>query len=67
MKISNRVKRNIYLALAVVAVINFVGQVINLIADEKNWIILIGSLLLAVLFAYWYLYYRKQVNKGNLF
>lgn len=67
MKISNRVKRNICLALAVIAVINFVGQVINLIAGERNWIILIGSLLLAVLFANWYLYYRKQVNRGNIF
>lgn len=35
MKINNRVKRNINLAFAVVAVINFVGQLINLIADER--------------------------------
>lgn len=67
MKMSNRIRRNIYLVLAIFALIRFVGQVINLIAGERNWTILIGSLLLAVLFAYWHLYYRKQVNEGNLF
>ncbi|MFH8142272.1 MAG: hypothetical protein K1V88_02455 [Muribaculaceae bacterium] len=64
--ISNRTKRNIWLAFTFIGGGIVISRVIDLMAGGDWWRLLFGTALFLVVLKI-YLSYRKAVNNGNLY
>lgn len=65
--ISNRVKRNICLTLAIMSAICSIDRAIRAFTGNMEWFYPVtGICITAVWFVLW-LRYRREVNRGNLF
>lgn len=65
--LSNRVKRNIWLTLAILSVLAIVDRAIRLIFGEGEWWSLLSALIITAFCFRFYLCYRRRVARGNLF
>ncbi len=65
--VSNKVKRNIWLTLAIISLIVIVDRTIRLIDGSIEWWCLVSAVIITVLCTRFYLSYRRQVKDGNLF
>lgn len=70
MKISNKVKRNIFLILTIIGILNCIGSVLEIIFNTgslKEWMHLCAAFGLT-LFAFAYFYaFNKRLKKGITF
>lgn len=67
MRIGNRVKRNIFLALTILGAITVVAQTWNLIMGNKEWWNVVSSIIITICAFFGYSDYRKRVKEGRLF
>ncbi len=65
--LSNKVKRNIWLTLAILSVGCIIDRVIGVIDGSAEWWNLITAVLITAFCTRFYLCYRKQVKRGNIF
>lgn len=65
--LSNKVKRNIWLTLAILSVGCIIDRVIRVIDGSVEWWNLITAVLITAFCTRFYLCYRKQVKRGNIF
>lgn len=65
--ISNRVKRNVWLVLAVMSVGAVVNRAIRVAEGTEEWWDLVSAIVIAAFCVKFYLCYRREVNNGNLF
>lgn len=65
--ISNKVKRNIWLTLAIISLLTSIDRGIQFATGSVQWWSLLSSICITALTAKFYLNYRKQVRRGNLF
>lgn len=65
--LSNRVKRNGWLTLAVLSASGVIDRAIRLFDGTIEWWEFVFSLLITALCVRFYLCYRIQVKRGNLF
>lgn len=65
--LSNKVKRNIWLTLAILSVGCIIDRVLRVIDGSVEWWNLITAVLITAFCTRFYLCYRKQVKRGNLF
>ncbi len=64
---SNRVKRNIWLTLTIMSLIAIIDRIIRVADGSVEWWQLISTIVITALCAKFYLCYRRQVKRGNLF
>lgn len=65
--LSNKVKRNIWLTLAILSVGCIIDRAIRVIDGSVEWWNLVATIVITVFCIKFYLCYRKQVKRGNLF
>ncbi|MBD5355859.1 MAG: hypothetical protein HDR88_02495 [Bacteroides sp.] len=65
--VSNRVKRNIWLTLAILSVGAIIDRVIRVVDGSLEWWSLLATIAITAFCIKFYLCYRKQVKEGNLF
>lgn len=65
--VSNKVKRNIWLALSMVSFMCVVSRAINVLDGTSEWWQLLSITMIFVVIFKLYMAYRKQVKAGNLF
>lgn len=65
--LSNKVKRNIWLTLAIMSVGCIIDRAIRVIDGSVEWWNLVSAIVITALCAKFYFCYRKQVKHGNLF
>lgn len=65
--ISNRVKRNIWLTLAILSLGTVVERAIRVADGSIGWWNLIASILITAFCTKFYLCYRRKVKEGILF
>ena len=65
--VSNKVKRNIWLTLAILSIIGIVDRIIKFIDGSIEWWSLVSAVIITILCTRFYLSYRRQVREGNLF
>lgn len=65
--LSNKVKRNIWLILAILSVGCIIDRAIRAIDGSIEWWNLVATILITAFCTKFYLCYRKQVKRGNLF
>ncbi len=65
--LSNKTKRNIWLTLSVLSALTVIDRSIRLAMGEIDWWKLAFSIIVTALCVKFYLAFRKQVKKGNLF
>ena len=65
--ISNRVKRNVWLVLAVMSVGAVVDRVIRVAEETVEWWNLVSAIVITAFCVKFYLCYRREVKNGNLF
>lgn len=65
--ISNKVKRNLWLTLAIMSVVVVVDRSIRMIDGSLEWWNLASAFIITAFCTKFYLCYRKQVKRGNLF
>lgn len=65
--ISNRVKRNIWLTLAILSLGTVVERAIRVADGSIGWWDLIASILITAFCTKFYLSYRRKVKEGILF
>lgn len=65
--LSNKTKRNIWLALSVMSALTVIDRSIRLVIGEISWWKLAFSVIVTAFCVKFYLTFRKQVEKGNLF
>lgn len=70
MKISNKTKRNIFLTLMIIGVLNGIGCILDIILDGSSlndWMKLCAVLIFTfIAFAYYQLF-KKRIKRGFLF
>ena len=70
MKISNKAKRNIFLILMIIGVLNCLGCILNIILDGNSindWMKLCASFgFTLIAFAYYHVF-KKRIKRGSLF
>lgn len=64
---SNRVKRNIWLTLAILSLMAVVDRIIGMADGTSEWWHLACNAVTTALCFKFYLCYRRQVKNGNLF
>lgn len=65
--LSNKVKRNIWLTLAVVSVGCMIDRAIRVMDGSAEWWNLAATIVITAFCTKFYLCYRQQVKRGNLF
>lgn len=65
--LSNKVKRNIWLTLAILSVGCIIDRAIRVMDGFVEWWNLITAVVITAFCIKFYLCYRKQVKRGNLF
>lgn len=65
--LSNKVKRNIWLILAILSVGCIIDRAIRAIYGSIEWWNLVATIVITAFCTKFYLCYRKQVKRGNLF
>lgn len=65
--ISNRVKRNIFLTLAIMSVITVIDRAIRLAMGLVEWWILVLAIAITAVLTKCYFSFRREVKRGNLF
>lgn len=65
--VSNIAARNIYLILAISSFCGLIYSTIEVILGDGRWITLCPIAMSTALFLRFYLSYRKQVKRGNLY
>lgn len=65
--LSNKVKRNLWLTLAILSLTAVVDRAIRVADGTVEWWNLISAIVITAFCTKFYLCYRKQVKKGNLF
>lgn len=65
--LSNRVKRNIWLALAIMSGVATVGRAIQTFNGSVEWWNVLMTLIITAFCVKYYLCYRKKVKQGILF
>ena len=67
MKISNKVKRNIFLLLMIIGVLNCIGYILNIIMEGSSvndWMKLCAALgFTFIAFAYYHIF-KKRIKRG---
>lgn len=64
--LSNKVRRNIWLTLAVVSAVCVVDRAVRVIDGSVEWWNLVSAIIITVLCVKFHLCYRRKVNNGNL-
>ena len=64
---SNKVKRNIWFALTIMSGLTVIDQAVRIVDGSVEWRNLLSSIIITALCAKFYMCYRKQVKRGNLF
>lgn len=67
MMLSNKTKRNIWLTLAIQSVGCIIDRAIRVMDGSVEWWNLITAVVITAFCIKFYLCYRKQVKRGNLF
>lgn len=65
--LSNKAKRNIWLTLAILSVGCIIDRAIRVIDGSVEWWNLVATIVITAFCIKFYLCYRKQVKRGNLF
>ena len=65
--LSNRVKRNIWLTLTIMSGLTVIDRAVRIVDGSVEWWSLLSSIIITALCAKFYMCYRKQVKRGNLF
>ena len=65
--ISNRVKRNVWLVLAVMSVGVVINRAIRVAEGTVEWWDLVSGIVITAFCVKFYLCYRREVKNGNLF
>ena len=65
--LSNKVKRNIWLTLTILSVGCIIDRVIRVIDGSIEWWNLVATIVITTVCTKFYICYRKQVKRGNLF
>lgn len=65
--ISNKVKRNIWLALTIMSGLTVIDRAVRIVDGSVEWWNLLSAIIITALCAKFYICYRKQVKRGNLF
>ena len=65
--LSNRVKRNIWLTLAILSGLAIIDRTIHIVMGELEWWQLVSVIIITAFCIKFYLCYRKQVQRGNLY
>lgn len=65
--LSNRVKRNIWLALTILSGIAVIDRAVRFATGSDEWWNLLSAIVITALCTKFYTCYRKQVKRGNLF
>lgn len=65
--LSNKVKRNFWLILAILSVGCIIDRAIRVIDGSIEWWNLVATIVITAFCTKFYLCYRKQVKRGNLF
>ncbi len=65
--LSNRVKRNIWFALTIMSGLTVIDRVVRIVDGSVEWWNLLSSIIITALCAKYYMCYRKQVKRVNLF
>lgn len=65
--VSNKVKRNIWLALTVVSVACVIARAIRVAEGAIEWWDLISTIIITAFCVKFYLCYRRAVREGKLF
>lgn len=65
--VSNRVKRNIWLALSVVSLAVIINRAIRFADGSVEWWSLLSSVVICLVCVRFYLIFRREVKEGKLF
>lgn len=65
--LGNRVKRNIWLTLTIMSGLTVIDRAVRIVDGSVEWWNLLSSIIITALCAKFYMCYRKQVKRGNLF
>ena len=68
MKVSNRVKRNLFLALIIIGILKLIAITIDMIMVDgslNHWMQLCATLGLTLFAFAYFIEYRRRVEKGN--
>lgn len=65
--ISNKVKRNVWLTLAIMSTACIADRAIRVAGGSLEWWNLVAVIIITALCTKFYLCYRRQVREGNLF
>lgn len=65
--ISNKVKRNVWLTLAIMSTACIADRAIGVADGSLEWWNLVTTIIITGLCTKFYLCYRRQVRKGNIF
>ena len=65
--ISNKVKRNVWLTLAIMSTACTADRAIRVADGSLEWWNLVTTIIITGLCTKFYLCYRRQVRKGNIF
>ena len=65
--LSNRIKRNIWLTLTIMSGLTVIDRAVRIVDGSVEWWILLSSIIITALCTKFYMCYRKQVKRGNLF
>ena len=64
---SNKIKRNLWLALAIMSFVVIIDRSIRLANGNLEWWQMLSPIALTAFFARFYLCYRRAVKDGNLY
>lgn len=65
--LSNRVKRNIWLTLTIMSGLTVIDRAVRVATGSGEWWNLLSAIVIIALCTKFYICYRKQVKRGNLF
>ena len=65
--ISNRVKRNIFLTLAIMSAVTVIYRAIRLATGLVEWWMLASAIAITAVLTKCYFSFRREVKRGNLF
>lgn len=65
--LSNKVKRNIWLTFAILSFMAVVDRAIRLCDGSIEWWQLVSAMVTTALCSKFYICYRREVKRGNLF
>lgn len=65
--ISNKIKRNVWLTLAIMSTACIADRAIRVADGSLEWWNLVSAVIITALCTKFYLCYRRQVREGNIF